>query len=88
MKYEPKRILPTEFKARYEELCALRDSVNEKNAPLEEQLTAANAEAEAARVRAHALAEQIDANRGNALWLAMKKEIGILAKALSGRRAA
>ncbi len=86
MNYEPKPILPTEFQARYDELCALRDEVNEKNAPLEAQLDAANAEAEAARLRAQELADQIDDNRGRALWIAMKKEIGVLAKALSGRR--
>lgn len=70
------------LQTRYAELCAKRDEVNARNAPLETELDGANAAAEAARVRAQALADQIDDNRGRAAWLELKSEIAALARAL------
>lgn len=86
MQYEPKAVTTADIPARYQELCAQRDAVNEQNAPLEAQLAAANAEVMAAQDRANALAAEIDNNRGRDAWIAMKKEIGILAKMVSGGR--
>lgn len=84
--YEEKAILPSKMQERYDELCALRDKVNAANAPLELQLDDANKKANAAREAAEAIAMRIDSNRGNERWIALKKEIGVLAKALSGKR--
>jgi hypothetical protein len=67
--------------ARYRELCVLRDQVNARNAPIEAELAQAVAATQAARERELVLAEQIDANRG-ADWLALKRRIGELARAL------
>ncbi len=50
------------------------------------QLDEANARCEAARVEAAALAERIEQVWGKRKWIALKKEIGVLAKALSGKR--
>ncbi len=86
MKYESKPLLPAEFGTRYAELCALRDSVNATNAPLEAELEQVNAAAEAARVRAAEIAAQIDANRGGQAWIDLKRDIGALARSLSGRK--
>jgi len=83
MNYEPKAL---DFSARYGELCALRDQVNAQNAPLEVELAEACAQMEVLRLKAEKLAGQIDDNRGREKWIAMKKEIGQLAKALSGRK--
>lgn len=85
MKYESQPVLPGKFRERYDELCAMRDEVNAKNAPLEEQLAAANAEAEAARLRADRIAAQIDENRGRESWIALKKDIRVLAAGLTSR---
>lgn len=86
LKYEERPLKPSEFQARLDELCATRDRVNAANAPLEAQLTEVNAQAEALRVKAQALADQIDDNRGRGLWIAMKREIRFLAKALQQGR--
>ena len=86
LKYEERPLTPSEFQARLDELCATRDRVNAANAPLEAQLTEVNAQAEALRVKAQALADQIDDNRGRGLWIAMKREIRFLAKALQQGR--
>lgn len=83
LKYEERPLKPSEFQSRLDELCAARDAVNAANAPLEAQLTEVNAQAEALRVEAQALADKIDDNRGRALWLAMKTEIKVLSKALA-----
>lgn len=83
--YEEKPILPSQMAERYAELCALRDSVNAAAAPIQAQLDAANARAEQARVEAAGLAAQIDDLWGREKWVALKKEIGVLAKALSGK---
>lgn len=70
------------LQAEYEAACAERDAVNATNAPIEAELDVANAEAEAARVRALALAEQIDSNRGGQAWLDLKRRIGRLANSI------
>lgn len=86
LKYESKALLPEEFAARYVELCAIRDKVNAKNVPLEEQLTLVNAEIEVLRLKAEALAAKIDSNRGGEAWIRLKRDIGALAKATTGKR--
>jgi hypothetical protein len=86
MKYESQAVLPSEFKAHYEKLCALRDKVNAKNAPLEDQLTLVNAEIEVLRLKAEGLAAKIDSNRGHENWILLKQDIGQLAFAISGHR--
>ena len=85
--YEEKPILPSQMGARYAELCALRDRVAAEAAPLQAELDEANARCEAARVEALAIAEQIERVWGKEKWIALKKEIGVLAKALSGKSA-
>lgn len=86
LKYEERPLKPSEFKARLAELCTARDQVNAANAPLEVQLAEVNAQAEALRVKAQAIADQIDDNRGRASWIAMKREIATLSKALGAAR--
>ena len=71
------------LKARYEELCAKRDAVYAAQKPLEAELAQYNAEAEAARVKAAEVAAKIDAQWQEANWIALKKEIALLAKTLS-----
>lgn len=73
---------PVDYLARYRALCAHRDSVNAKNAPLEAELAKLNEQAEAFRVKANAVAAKIDANRGGEKWLALKKEIAFIARGL------
>lgn len=75
-----------DMKARYEKLCAARDQTNASLAALKQQLDDANARSEAARREANGIAEKINEIRGGQAWLDMKKEIGLLATALSGRR--
>lgn len=74
------------MKARYTELCARRDAVNKQNEPLEEKLDAQNAVVTKEQTKAHAIAAEIDVNRGGEEWLALKKELGMLARALTGGR--
>jgi hypothetical protein len=69
--------------AKYLELCKQRDAVYEKTAPLEKQLETANLEAERARIKAAAIAAEIDKTLGGASWLQLKKEIAQLARFLS-----
>jgi len=75
-----------DLKALYTDLCAQRDAVNAKNAPLEAELDRANAECEKWRVKALELAAQIDDNRGREKWLDLKRQIGQLAPAMSRAR--
>jgi hypothetical protein len=74
------------LKGKYAELCAQRDQVNAKNAPLELELDKANAEVIAAQAKAHAIAAKIDDNRGREAWITLKREIGVLARALNPGR--
>ena len=83
--YEPKAVMPDQWRARLAELMSIRDSVNEANAPLEAELEQANLRAEAARLEAEALAAQIDDNRGRIKWFSLKREIRQLVNALQGR---
>lgn len=83
MDYQPKAVTVAEMPARYAELCALRDATNALNAPIEAELAEVNAQIEALRVQAESLAAQIDDNRGRADWIALKKEIGALARVVS-----
>lgn len=71
----------------YDDLCAKRDAVNALNAPLEAQLAAVCAEAEALRIRAAEIAAMIDANRGGEAWLELKRDIRILAPAMERAKA-
>jgi hypothetical protein len=84
--YVEEPVLSSKMGERYAELCALRDKVYAATAPLQAKLDDANARCEAARVEAAALAEQIEVAWGKEKWIALKKEIGVLAKALNGRR--
>lgn len=79
-------LLPSQFKDRLNELCALRDSVNAANAPLEAQLESLNLQAESFRLQAAEVAAQIDDNRGREKWIALKREIRILTEATASRR--
>jgi hypothetical protein len=83
--YEPKAVMPDQWRARLEDLMSIRDSVNEANAPLEAELEQANLRAEAARLEAEALAARIDDNRGRIKWFSLKREIRQLVNALQGR---
>ena len=66
----------------YAAACAERDAVNATIVPIHAALQKANAEAEAARVRALELAAQIDAARGGQAWLDLKRRIGRLANSI------
>lgn len=68
--------------AEYRRLCAERDAAYARTAPLELELAAANAAAEAARLRAAELAGQIDDTLGREKWIDLKYRIGVLARAL------
>lgn len=81
-KTEVPAIEPVDQVARYYALCDARDQVNALNAPLEAELDQLVAVAEEARVKAEAIAAQIDANRGGEKWIALKKEIAFIARGL------
>lgn len=83
--YESKPVVLGDFKARYKELCDLRDAVNDQNKPLEVELTEVNSQIETLRQRQMQIAHRIDENRGFRNWSALKRDIGLLAQALSGR---
>ncbi len=72
----------TDFLARYRALCKIRDQVNAKNAPLEAELEKANLAVAEAQAKAAVISAQIDANRGGEKWIALKREIRILAAGL------
>jgi len=74
-----------DLRARYEKLCAYRDQVEVRIAPLRAQLADANAAAEKARVYATEVAKQLSDARGGQSWFVLKKNIGMLAKALGGK---
>lgn len=73
------------LKSRYAELCAYRDAVNAKIAPLQKQLDEVNAIAQRANASALEISKSIQEIRGGEAWIKLKREIGILARALSGR---
>lgn len=70
--------------ARYNELCAIRDQINSNTASRRKELEDAANAAEVARVASVKVAELLYKERGGSKWFALKKEIGILAKTLSG----
>lgn len=72
----------TDFLARYRHLCAIRDKVNKANEPLEAKLADLVAQQEKLRVEAEKISGQIDDNRGREKWVALKREIRILAAGL------
>lgn len=74
-----------DFRKRYTELCAYRDAVEVKIAPLRAELKEAQTVAEEARVKCQAVADKLSAARGGQKWFQLKKEIGLLAKALGGK---
>ena len=84
--YEEVPLKASDMEARLADLCALRDKVNAANAPLETRLEQANALSERYRLEAVELANQIDDTRCREKWIALKREIGVLTKATSGRR--
>lgn len=69
----------------YYDLCDLRDKVNAEVAPVQSALDVANAEVEAAQKRAAELAAKIDAIRGGAEWLVLKKKIANIARYFAPR---
>lgn len=74
-----------DLRARYQKLCSIRDEIEARIAPLRAQLADANSAAEKARVYATQVAEQLSKARGGESWFVLKKNIGILAKALGGK---
>lgn len=81
--YESKAVPVAEWPARLAELCAIRDGVNQANEPAEARLARLNAEIEERRIQAEQLAAEIDDRRGRAQWIALKREIRVLTKALT-----
>lgn len=71
------------LQANYDALCAERDRRNALNAPLQAALDEQNALVERHQLEARRLAARIEANWGGAEWVELKKQIGMLAKALS-----
>jgi len=74
------------IRKKYDELCTKRDAVNARVTPLRKRLDAANEAVCKAQAEATRLAEEIQAIRGGQSWIDLKCEIGLLAKALSGRQ--
>ena len=84
--YEESALKPSQFAARYAELCALRDKVNAANVAAEAELADLVKAQEELRVKAQALADKIDDTRGREAWIAMKRELRVLAQALGRPR--
>jgi uncharacterized protein involved in exopolysaccharide biosynthesis len=72
------------LKDQYDKLCAQRDDAYAKARPLEDRLTAVNVRIAELNAEATALASQIEDIWGPS-WLSLKKQIGVLAKALSAK---
>lgn len=79
---EPAEVI---MQRRYKNLCEVRDRINAENRPRQIQLDELNASIQAAQAEAAAVSAKIDEVRGGVEWLQLKKEIGLLARALSGR---
>jgi hypothetical protein len=73
------------MKARYAELCAKRDEVNAAVASKLAEVERLNQVANEASAKAAALAQEVSNERGGQEWLVLKREIGMLARALSGK---
>lgn len=88
MKDTPKTAAPDPlafYRARYVALCAERDATNAAVAADLKELEDANAVAIAANQRCLEIAKRISDKRGGRQWLALKKEIGVLARAVGGK---
>lgn len=81
---DPNEITQEMLRARYDLLCKEVAEMNEKLKPFKEELAAAAARAEMARVAAMEISQKISEIRGGLAWFAKKKEIGRLARALGG----
>lgn len=73
------------YRERYAELTAQRDKTNALVADKLVELEKLNLAVEQARLAAETLAKEISDARGGQAWLNLKKEIGALAKLLSGK---
>lgn len=82
---EDKPVSLDDFKKRYQQLCTRRDEIENKIKPLRKQLADAQVIAENARVHCTTIAQQLYDARGGADWFRLKKEIGLLAKAIGGK---
>jgi hypothetical protein len=78
-------ITMADLRNRYQQLCAKRDEVEARIAPLRAQLADAQVAAERARVYCQECADRLSEARGGKSWFTLKKNIGILAKALGGK---
>lgn len=78
----PPVVAGTDFVGRYYELKDYIDAVNAENAPLEDELAAVVAEGEKLRVKAEGISAKIDDNRGREKWLAVKRDLRIIAAGL------
>lgn len=75
------------MKARYDELCKQRDALNEQAAPARAEMERCANESEKWRVQAMEARTKVDEARGGRdTWFELKKEIGILARMLSGSK--
>lgn len=73
------------MRRRYQSLCEVRDRINAEVKPQQDYLDKANAKVAAAQAEAKAFSDKINEIRGGEEWLQLKKEIGLLARALSGK---
>lgn len=75
------------LKARYEALCKQRDEANAKAAPHRAEMEKCANESEKWRVKAMEAKAKIDEIRGgHNAWFDLKKEIGLIAKLMQGRK--
>lgn len=75
----PRELTPVE---RYYQLCDKRDSAYARVAAQRTELAALNEQAQVLQAKASAKAREISDSLGGADWLALKKEISTLARAL------
>lgn len=72
------------MKSRYAALCKKRDEVNSATQPLKDTIAKLNAEIIERQDKVAEKVRELNQIRGGQTWLDLKKEIGLLAKALSG----
>ena len=70
------------LKDQYDKLCAQRDATYAEAQPYEDQLTEVNAQIDALSHRQKELTVKIETIWGGPAWIALKKQIAALAKAL------
>jgi uncharacterized coiled-coil DUF342 family protein len=73
------------MKARYNELVKKRNDLNAMVGPIKAKIDKVNAAIQEKQAEAEALVKQLNHMRGGADWIDLKKEIALLAKALSGK---